>query len=56
MFLVCGDVTTHIFSTCPHALLKLKGIVTARMSPSGSINNINRVTKFSETPYLPYKK
>ena len=26
------------------------------MSPSCSINNINRVANFSETPYLIYKK
>ena len=56
MFLVCGDMTTRIFSACRHASLKLRGIVIARMSPSCSINNINRVAKFSETPYLIYKK
>ena len=53
MFLVCGDMTTRIFSACRHASLKLRGIVIARMSPSCSINNINRV---SETPNLIYKK
>ena len=56
MFLVCGDMTTRIFSACGHASLKLRGIVIARMSPKCSINNINIVAKFSETPYLIYKK
>ena len=46
MFLVCGDVTTRIFSACGHASLKLRGIVIARMSPKCSINNINIVAKF----------
>ena len=56
MFLVCGDVSTRIFHACGHASLKLRGIVIARMSPKCSINNINIVAKFSETPYLIYKK
>ena len=56
MFLVCGDVSTCIFSACRHASHKLRGIVLARMSPSCSINNINRVAKFSETPYFIYTK
>ena len=56
MFHVCVDVTTRIFSACGHASLKLRGIVIARMSPKCSINNINIVAKFYETPYLIYKK
>ena len=56
MFLVCGDVTIRILSACRHASLKLKGIVVARMSPKCSINNINIVAKFYESPYLIYKK
>ena len=54
MFLVLGDVISCIFSTCRHASLKRRGIVIARMPPSCSINNINRVVRFSKT--LIYKK
>ena len=49
MFLVCGDVSTCIFSACWHASHKLRRIGIIRMSPSCSINNNNRVAKFSET-------
>ena len=59
MFVVYGDVSTCVFSECQHTSHKLRGIVIARMSPSCSINNINRVAQFSETPsytYLIYKK
>ena len=51
MFLVCGDVTTRIFPACGHASLKLNS-----HSYKCSINNINIVAKFYETPNLIYTK
>ena len=51
MFLVCGDVSACI-SACRHASHKLRRTVIARISPSCSINNNNRVAKLSETLYL----
>ena len=48
MFLVCGDVSICIFSTFRNASYKLRIIIITRMTPSCSINNINRIAKFSE--------